>query len=44
MKDNRVIFMGPPDFSVPVLEKLIENTNVVLVVTKKMLMLEEKKY
>lgn len=27
--------MGTPDFSVPVLEKLIENTNVVLVVTKK---------
>ena len=36
--------MGTPDFSVPVLEKLIENTNVVLVVTKKMHMLEEKKY
>lgn len=35
MKDKRVIFMGTPDFSVPVLEKLIENTNVVLVVTKK---------
>ena len=27
--------MGTPDFSVPVLEKLIENTDVVLVVTKK---------
>lgn len=35
MKDKRVIFMGTPDFSVPVLEKLIENTNVMLVVTKK---------
>lgn len=35
MKDKRVIFIGTPDFSVPVLEKLIENTNVVLVVTKK---------
>ena len=35
MKDKRVIFMGTPDFSVPVLEKLIESTNVVLVVTKK---------
>lgn len=35
MKDKRVIFMGTPDFSVPVLEKLIENTDVVLVVTKK---------
>lgn len=35
MKDKRVVFMGTPDFSVPVLEKLIENTNVVLAVTKK---------
>lgn len=35
MKDKRVVFMGTPDFSVPVLEKLIENTNVILVVTKK---------
>ena len=35
MKDKRVVFMGTPNFSVPVLEKLIENTNVVLVVTKK---------
>lgn len=35
MKDKRVVFMGTPDFSVPVLEKLIENTNVLLVVTKK---------
>lgn len=35
MKDKRVVFMGTPDFAVPVLEKLIENTNVVLVVTKK---------
>lgn len=35
MKDKHVVFMGTPDFSVPVLEKLIENTNVVLVVTKK---------
>lgn len=35
MKDKRVVFMGTPDFSVPVLEKLIESTNVVLVVTKK---------
>ena len=26
MKDKRVVFMGTPDFSVPVLEKLIENT------------------
>lgn len=30
----KVIFMGTPDFAVPVLEKLIELTNVVLVVTQ----------
>lgn len=35
MKDMRVVFMGTPDFSVPVLESLIENANVVLVITKK---------
>lgn len=34
MKDLKVIFMGTPDFSVPVLKMLIKNTNVVLVVTK----------
>lgn len=34
MKDKRVVFMGTPDFAVSVLEKLIENTNVVLVVTQ----------
>ncbi len=34
MKDLKVIFMGTPDFSVPVLEYLIENTNVVLAVTQ----------
>lgn len=34
MKDLRVIFMGTPDFSVPVLEALIENCNVVGVVTQ----------
>ncbi|MBE6155869.1 MAG: methionyl-tRNA formyltransferase [Firmicutes bacterium] len=34
MKDLKVIFMGTPDFAVPVLEYLIENTNVVLVVTQ----------
>lgn len=34
MKDKKVIFMGTPDFSVPVLKGLIENTNVVLVVTQ----------
>lgn len=34
MKNLKVIFMGTPEFSVPVLEYLIENTNVVLVVTQ----------
>lgn len=34
MKDLRVVFMGTPNFSVPVLEALIKNTNVVLVVTQ----------
>ena len=34
MKDLRVVFMGTPDFAVPVLEKLILNTNVVLVVSQ----------
>ena len=32
MKDINVIFMGTPNFSVPILEKLIENTNVIMVV------------
>lgn len=34
MKDKKVVFMGTPDFAVPVLEALIENTNVVLVVSQ----------
>lgn len=34
MKDLKVVFMGTPDFAVPVLQKLIENTQVVLVVTQ----------
>ncbi len=34
MKDLKVVFMGTPDFSVPVLKSLIANTNVILVVTK----------
>ena len=33
-KEVRVVFMGTPTFSVPVLEKLIENYNVVGVVTQ----------
>ena len=34
MKNLKVIFMGTPTFAVPVLEKLIEETNVVLVVSQ----------
>ena len=34
MKDLKVVFMGTPEFAVPVLNKLIESTNVVLVVTQ----------
>ena len=34
MKQTKVIFMGTPIFAVPILEYLIEKTNVVLVVTK----------
>jgi methionyl-tRNA formyltransferase len=34
MKKIKVIFMGTPQFAVPVLEKLIEKTNVVAVVTQ----------
>lgn len=32
MKNLKVIFMGTPSFAVPVLKKLIENTNVIMVV------------
>lgn len=34
LKNLKVVFMGTPDFSVPVLEKLIENCLVLLVVTQ----------
>lgn len=34
MKDLKVVFMGTPDFSVPVLKGLIENCNVIGVVTQ----------
>lgn len=34
MKDLKVVFMGTPEFSVPVLKKLIENCNVIGVVTQ----------
>ena len=29
MKDKKVVFMGTPKFAVPILEALIENTNVI---------------
>lgn len=34
MKDTKVVFMGTPLFAVPILEKLILNTNVLLVVSQ----------
>ena len=34
MKNTKVIFMGTPDFAVPILEMLIQNTDVILVVTQ----------
>lgn len=34
MKSKRVVFMGTPSYSIPVLRMLIENTNVVGVVTQ----------
>ena len=34
MKKLRVVFMGTPEFAVPVLENLIKNTEVVLVITQ----------
>lgn len=34
MKNLKVIFMGTPTFSVPILESLIENTNVIMVVSQ----------
>ena len=34
MKNLKVVFMGTPTFSVPILASLIENTNVVLVVSQ----------
>ena len=34
MKDLKVIFMGTPVFCVPILEKLIKETNVLAVVTQ----------
>lgn len=34
MKDKKIVFMGTPDFSIPVLKMLIEKTNVIMVVTQ----------
>ncbi len=34
MKDLKVVFMGTPDFSIPVLQGLIDNCNVIGVVTQ----------
>ena len=43
MKDVRVVFMGTPEFACPVLKMLIENTNVVCVVTKEDKLVGRKK-
>jgi len=43
MKELRVIFMGTPEFAVPVLKSLIENTNVILVVSQKDALVGRKK-
>lgn len=34
MKDKRVVFMGTPEYSVPVLEMLIKECNVIMVVSQ----------
>lgn len=34
MKNKNIVFMGTPEFSVPILKMLIENTNVIMVVTQ----------
>ena len=34
MKEKNIVFMGTPDFAVPILEMLIEVSNVVMVVTQ----------
>ena len=43
MKDLKVVFMGTPDFAIAPLKKLVELTNVVLVVTKKDALVGRKK-
>ena len=47
MKEQKVVFMGTPNFAVPILEMLIKKTNVILVVTqpdKEVGRKKEKKY
>ena len=34
MKDKKVVFMGTPEYSIPVLEMLIKETNVIMVVSQ----------
>lgn len=34
MKNKNIVFMGTPEFSVPILKMLIKNTNVIMVVTQ----------
>lgn len=34
MKDKKIVFMGTPDFAVPVLEMLIKETDVILVISQ----------
>ena len=34
MKDKKVVFMGTPSYSIPVLDMLIKETNVIAVVTQ----------
>ena len=34
MKEKNIVFMGTPDFAVPILKYLIDTTNVVMVVTQ----------
>ena len=43
MKNKNVVFMGTPEFAVPVLEMLIKKTNVMLVVTQQDKMVGRKK-
>lgn len=43
MKNLNVIFMGTPEFSVPILKELIDNTNVIMVVTRPDALIGRKK-